>query len=340
MRWLIAGLLAALIGFGTAGAQIPAVAVNLAADAYIKPQRFAKLPDGRRMHLHCQGQGSPTVIFTAGLNAWSSAWSKVQPAIARHTRTCAWDRAGYGHSDPSPLAQTLANTTADLEGALAAGGIKGPYVLVGSSAGGFETLLFADRHRQDVVGMVLVDASVPDQPARFASISAELAAENVANTARSIALQRACAAALEANTLKPDQPMWTTCFSYFPTFSPRLVAMLTQLDSSIPARLRTQASLAEQFGPSAEAVVNRSRDYGDLPLVVLTQGKSLPVPGGSPAQVAALTAGWRQWHDDYAKLSAQGVNLIVQESGHNIQQDKPQAVIGAIVAVLDMASLP
>jgi len=336
MRRRIAGLFAALIGFGAAQAQTPSAAVNPALDVYAKPQQLVKVADGRRIHLFCQGKGAPTVIFTAGLGGWAIAWSKVQPQVARHTRTCAWDRAGFGHSDGSPQPQTLAATTDDLEQALAAGGIKGPYVLVGHSAGAFETLRFADRHRAEVVGMVLVDPSVPDQATRFAAISADMAKAQASSMAMQITFQRACAKGLTAGTIKPDDGMWKACFRYGPDNSAVLAGAMAERDRE-PARFTAKASLAEQFAASAAAVADPKRNYGDLPMIVLTQGTGLGIPGATAEQMAALNSGWIGWHDDYARLSTRGVNLIVRGAGHNIQSEKPQAVIGAIVAVLDAA---
>lgn len=336
----IAAALAALVGGQAAQAQTPPAAPvpDPAYDAYAKPQRLVKQADGRRIHLYCQGRGSPTVLFTAGLGGASTSWIKVLPAIAAQTRACAWDRAGFGHSDPNSTAQTLAATTADLEGALAGGGIKGPYVLVGHSAGAFETLLFADRHRGKVAGMVLVDASVPNQTERFATLAPELVAANAAAMQFAVDGQRGCAKSLEKGSLKPDSVTWKLCFQATPEASAKFVAAMTALAS--PAQLRTRASLAEEFAPSAAAVANPARDYGDLPLIVLTQSKGLGFPGATPAQNAMINTAWRGWHDDYAKLSRQGVNLIVQGSGHNIQMDKPQAVIAAINAVLAAAGQP
>lgn len=326
-----------MIGVGGAQAQTPAPSpVDPALDAYIKPDRLATLPDGRRIHLFCRGKGSPTVILTAGLGGWATSWVKVHPAIAARTRACAWDRAGVGYSDPSPAPQTLAATTGDLEAALTAAKIKGPYVLVGHSSGAFETLLFTDRHRGEVVGMVLVDGSVPNQPARFEATAPTVAAGNAASMAGQVGGQRLCAKSLESGMLKPDTPAWRICFGYSPDLSPGMVAAMTALDAN-PARLRTRASLAEEFGASAAAAASPSRDYGDLPLVVLTQSSSPTPPGARPEDAAALKAGWIAWHDDYAKLSTRGVNLIVQGAGHGIQSDKPQAVIGAVDAVLNAA---
>lgn len=137
-------------------------------EPYARPRILARLADGRRIHPVCMGRGTPTVILTAGLGDWSGgAWRKVQGVIAADTRVCAWDRAGFGFSDPSPQPQDLVHTTADLEEALKSARIAGPYVIVGHSLGGYESLLFADRHRGEVAGMVLVDPSVPGQSAMF-----------------------------------------------------------------------------------------------------------------------------------------------------------------------------
>ena len=336
MRRLVAGLFAVFLASGAAHAQSPAPAPSQALDAYAKPARLVKLADGRRIHLNCQGKGGPTVILTAGLGGWSVSWWKVHAELAQRARTCSWDRAGFGHSDASPAPQTLDATTADLEQALAAGGIKGPYVLVGHSAGAFETLRFADRHRADVVGMVLVDPSVPEQTQRFVATVGDVAARSDAGRLTGVGVLKTCARDLEAGTLKADAPQWKLCFPDIPSFTPALIAAMRALDAT-PARLRTQASLNEGFAASASAVAAPDRSYGDMPLIVLTQGTALALPGSTAAQTTSLTDGWIKWHDDYAKLSTRGVNLIVRGAGHGIQRDKPPAVIGAVDAVLAQA---
>ena len=50
----------------------------------------------------------------------------------------------------------------DLHNLLVNANIEGPYILVGHSMGGWIIRLFADRHPEDVVGMVLVDGGHPD----------------------------------------------------------------------------------------------------------------------------------------------------------------------------------
>jgi pimeloyl-ACP methyl ester carboxylesterase len=131
-----------------------------ASDAGRKPGELATLPDGRRINLRCTGRGTPTVVLESGFGAWSTAWGKVQPVLARTTRVCAYDRAGYGFSDVGPLPRDGANIARDLDYALRAAREKGPFLVVGHSAGGLYGRLFAARRKDEVVGLVLVDPTV------------------------------------------------------------------------------------------------------------------------------------------------------------------------------------
>jgi pimeloyl-ACP methyl ester carboxylesterase len=325
-------MLAAALAAGAA-AQSPAPDPTL--EIYATPQSPVKLASGRRVHLICMGRGTPAVILTAGQGGWASSWSKVQPAIAQRTQVCAWDRAGYGFSDGSTASQTVANTTADLEQALKAARIAAPYVMVAHSAGSYETLRFADRHGNKVAGMVLVDPSIPGQAARFAAVSPKGAAVTLQATAAQVAQLRICADKLAQPSLTDAQT--AKCFSYRPDFPPRLTAALTKLDHD-PARLRSKASLTEQFDASSRTIINVRRDYANMPLIVLTAANTMAaLPPEARPDADALSAEFRKGHDELAALSRRGVNRLIAGSGHNIQSDKPQVVIDAINQVLDAA---
>jgi pimeloyl-ACP methyl ester carboxylesterase len=121
---------------------------------------------GYYLYLQCLGTGSPTVLLEAGLDSPSEVWDSVQPGVARFTRVCAYDRAGLGGSDAGPRPSTSVTIVTALHTLLRRAGIAGPYVLVGHSIGGFHVRVYAHRYPREVVGMVLVDASHPDQLAR------------------------------------------------------------------------------------------------------------------------------------------------------------------------------
>ena len=118
---------------------------------------------GYRLHLHCTGTGRPTVVLAAGLGDYSIDWGLVQPRVARFTRVCSYDRAGYAWSDPDPRPRSLQRAVDELQALLTNAEIPGPYVLVGHSWGGHIARVFAAQHRDAVAGMVLVDSSHEDR---------------------------------------------------------------------------------------------------------------------------------------------------------------------------------
>jgi pimeloyl-ACP methyl ester carboxylesterase len=119
---------------------------------------------GYRLWIRCEGAGSPTVVFEAGLGSGHEAWSRVAPEIADRTRVCVYDRAGIGRSEPRPETTSTPGAMADeLARLLEASGIAGPVVLVGHSYGGMVVQLAADRYPALVDGVVLVDSSSGSQ---------------------------------------------------------------------------------------------------------------------------------------------------------------------------------
>jgi pimeloyl-ACP methyl ester carboxylesterase len=167
-RWVGRGLGGAallLLALAGVGAAYQAVASARDAAAYPAPGRLVDV-GGHRLHIDCRGQGAPMVVLESALGAGSATWARVQPALAASTRVCAYDRAGEGWSDPGPEPRDAGRIAAELHTLLAGAGEPGPYVLVGHSFGGLYARAYAAAHPEDVVGVVLIDASHPDQWSR------------------------------------------------------------------------------------------------------------------------------------------------------------------------------
>ena len=118
---------------------------------------------GYQLHLNWLGSGGATVILESALPAGSSVWGWVQAGLADRTRVCAYDRAGEGWSDLGPEPRDATRVARELHVLLTNAGVRGPFVLVGHSFGGLYTRVFASLYPDEVVGMVLIDASHPDQ---------------------------------------------------------------------------------------------------------------------------------------------------------------------------------
>jgi pimeloyl-ACP methyl ester carboxylesterase len=132
---------------------------------------------GYRLHINCTGQGSPTVILEAAADMSSADWGWIQPGIAKHTRVCAYDRAGMGWSEPGPEPRDARQISTELHTLLTGAGIAGPYIMVGHSSGGLYVRMYAAQHPEEVVGMVLVDPGHPDMTARIPALEAQTASD-------------------------------------------------------------------------------------------------------------------------------------------------------------------
>lgn len=121
------------------------------------PGNLVAVERGHRLHLWCTGAGAPTVILEAGLGAYAVNWGLVQPSVARKTRVCSYDRAGYAWSDKGPEPRGLGTSVAELHQLLQRADVKPPYILVGQSWGGRIVRVFAHAYPNEVVGMVLID---------------------------------------------------------------------------------------------------------------------------------------------------------------------------------------
>ncbi|MGH6910935.1 MAG: alpha/beta fold hydrolase [Phenylobacterium sp.] len=120
---------------------------------------------GRRLHVVRAGErgDKPTIVLEHGAFGCASDWGVVQARLAdKGLHSIAYDRAGLGLSDPGPQPRDGRALNADLSAVLEAMGETGPFVLVGHSMGGLMVRLFALNHPGQVLGVVLVDAVVPD----------------------------------------------------------------------------------------------------------------------------------------------------------------------------------
>jgi hypothetical protein len=112
---------------------------------------------GRKVFVECAGRGSPAVVFESGDESDRGQWRFVKPEIAKQTRTCAYDRLGNGASDPPEGCRRMKDIRGDFEAVLKALRLDPPYVLVGTSGGGYLIAGFALAHPDQVAGLVFAD---------------------------------------------------------------------------------------------------------------------------------------------------------------------------------------
>ena len=317
LRWigyLFTATLVFVLALACAGLIYETIASNRDHKLFAPPGRLVDV-GGYRLHLYCVGGGSPTVILEAGGgNPWL-AWYKVQPRVAIFTRVCSYDRAGLGWSDPSPNPPTAIEIATELHALLGKAGIAAPYILVGHSLGGMYVRMFQSRYPGEVVGMVLVDSSHPDQDARFPPEAKKLSA-----------LSRKLLAAMQL--LRPfGVPRLLASRAAPVEVRPEYSAVLCR--PSFLAVTRAEAAAVDEN--SAE--VRRLRSLGDLPLVVLSHD---PAKVQFPNNLTEpVNRAWGEMQEELAHLSSNGSHVVIKGAGHDIEIDKPDAVVDAIREVTD-----
>ena len=130
--------------------------------------------DGCLLHLQSAGSGTPTVVLESGLGGMSSVWAWIQPETAKFSHVVSYDRAGLGWSESDVTPKTAMLAAMRLRTLLQCANTTPPYILVGHSMGGLFIRIFADLFPEDVAGLVLVDASHPDQHSRSSAIETHM----------------------------------------------------------------------------------------------------------------------------------------------------------------------
>jgi pimeloyl-ACP methyl ester carboxylesterase len=260
----------------------------------------------------------------AGSGSSALGWHLVQKGVAGFARVCAYDRAGFGWSDPAPAPLLPAQVAEDLHKLLTAADIAGPYILVGHSAGGFYVRAYADRYPSEVVGMVLVDAVHEGEEAAYPAKYVQMR-----NRARAI------------------MPL---CSITSPVGFVRAFRLSDFSGAAVPAEVREAYLSTVYRNAFCPAMVNEMEavsaflsqpdilpSLGDLPLTVLSAGATYD--RASEAEVAAMGGPEvvdqiARIHDEFqeklAGLSTRGKLIIAAESGHIIPVDQPDVVIDAI----------
>jgi pimeloyl-ACP methyl ester carboxylesterase len=119
--------------------------------------------DGRQVEsLTLRHPASPcVVVFEGGSRNTLDKWGAVLAGVGREATVFAYNRPGYGNSQPATTPRDGRTIVEELRRLLRAKGLQPPYVLVGHSLGGLYMQVFARAHQDEVQGLVLVDALYP-----------------------------------------------------------------------------------------------------------------------------------------------------------------------------------
>ena len=251
---------------------------------------------GHALFASIYGSGTPLVVVDVGFGDSWTHWEPVLQRLSRHTRCLAYDRAGYGRSDPGPMPRHSRQVARELRELLTALSVDDPVVLVGHSLGGLNAEVFAAEYPDRVAGLVLLDPPPRDwlQGKTFPRLR-RTALDETANMLR--AAQNATAAGEDrrANFLK------------------------------------TLASEHKQMLTVGAVQTAALKDFKNIPLLVMGAGRPDPRFG---TDAAAFREYWNAQSRRLAARSSRGVFLPAPNCSHNLYRDDPDLVLNAILRVL------
>jgi len=238
--------------------------------------RVVDIGGSRDLYVRCTGTGSPTVLMEGGDGDTSDSYAFAEPDVSVITRTCVYDRANLGRSGPAPGPRGLKELVGDLEALLDRARIPGPYVLVGTSGGGYISAGYAVAHPRETAGMVFVEVPPPfEDPPR--EIVEETDPDNPENVEK-------------RDFLQVEKDAW-----------------------------------------------NARKRIGDIPVTIISNRYSAAEIRESP--FASERRGMRrnvQAQRGWLVLSPRAKQVVVT-TGHAVEEEDPDAVIGAIVDVVQAA---
>ena len=206
----------------------------------------------------------------------------------------------------------------ELHALLQAASISPPHVIVGHSMGGYDVRVYTSLYRNEIVGMVLVDASHPEQENRFPP------------------------------ELKNMEGSWHRevqfIASTMPFGMPRILGLCGNNAATRAAECNWHSSrekLAEiKAFPESAVQAAASGSFGDLPLAVLSHdpdnpGNDLPLDLSK-----SINEQMQKMQEELAHLSTRGTQTIARNSSHYVQVDRPDIVIEAVRKVVEQARQP
>lgn len=283
-------------------------------------------PDGEfisvnqhKLHYLKKGDGGPTIIFESGLDPGGHLpWYKVQDEYSKSYTTISYDRAGVLWSERGNSSKSCEEISNELTQLLEKTNCPKPYIVVGHSLAGLFLRDFIIKNKQDIIGVVFVDVSHPEQDDRKSN-------------------------ALKALS-KPTSP-WVIKFAsasgllhlfYNNTYP------TTNRDDQINQIVRSMfykgidTFTEEQKSVKSMLIDSKKiQSFDSIPLKIIT--------GYSPDRYNKI--GDMNLSDEFfdykmelqkdlLKLSTKSEQILARKSGHYIQLEEPEIIINAINSIV------
>ena len=284
---------------------------------------------GYRLHMHVEGEGTPTVVLDSGAGGIGLTWELIRPAIARVTRTVVYDRAGLGWSEPGPHPRDARTMARELHTMLTNAKIAGPYILVGHSLGGPVARQFAAKYPEEVAGLVMVDSAHEQQMKRFPAAMVKMVNSMKGMFVVMRLLSRSGAFALNPKMIPLDDKG---------KLDPRTAELTRAVIAASNSHLDVMIAESESVYAGQTQPV---KTLGDLPLTVISHGEldanAVPASLGQTVRDDYERA-WQDLQTEIASLSTRVRHIVAKRSGHNIHYEEPEIIVQSVLEMIEAVS--
>lgn len=282
---------------------------------------------GYRLHIRKLGSGTPTILLESGSGESSLSWRDIPENLSSFATVVSYDRAGYAWSEEAATPRTGENIVRELHLALKNTDIQPPYILVGHSLGGMYSRLYAQTYRDEVAGLVLVDARPENDARRTNEIYAKERPKVNPSPFISILLER------------------TGAFRLFPNFM--LAGRVEYQDRKAfvnivasPKYFRSVADEGDLANTTEDAI--RGQHLGNLPVRVIARGiqQNLTQFGISKNGNDQIEQSWQMGQREMLNISTNSKFVVAKKSEHMIIHDQPELVIQVIRELISNINHP
>ncbi|MGB5204118.1 MAG: alpha/beta hydrolase [Eudoraea sp.] len=267
---------------------------------------------GHELYYEKKGDGNVTVVFESGAPGDHRAWENLSERISKYATTVTYDRAGLLWSERGSFDKNPDNISKDLQALLKNIDFKKPYVLVGHSAAGIYLRPFINKHQEDILGVVLIDPSHPDQLYK--------APEEL------------------KDYMQPPffPPRWLFRFL-------NVVGLLRLLmdDPLLYKGVQNGGVYDEiEFLMKETSKLSASSNTWKVPLVVISAGSqdSFLGPNENDTVKKEIQHYWDGLQKEISKLSISGTRIVAEKSGHNMLNSESELISNEIIKMINLQS--
>ena len=286
---------------------------------------------GYKLHLLVKGKNKTglTVVFFHGAGDIALNWNLVLPRVGDFATAVAIDQAGEGWSDHGH-GLSLFQQVSDSHKALKLAGYKAPYILVGHSLGGILANIFAKEYRDEVAGVIMVDAAHPDILLNVFNKETNTFEWKIFRTTASDTIPPVISTQLvskpEISTFQPQKDFG----DMLDKFSENDKKLFNWIYNERPW---PYVKGYHDFEAEIFAEMHHQKDkysLGNIPLIILTGGQKEYSDGDKYWTAIRKKTYSDSLQKDLLNLSTNSKQIIAKKSGHHIHIDEPEVVTEAV----------